>query len=144
MAYKNNFALCNRARRNLDDFYAERNAQRNEISKLEERIAVREGEIDEAENLLSSLAEAAENVGDSVLAVGVDVVAKDVPGAARDGVVAAVKLSSEVARQRQKLADLKRRLANETWQLQAARNKLEIIDRDIRQAISILDANNCR
>ncbi len=78
MADQSNFALCNRARRNPEDFYAERNAQQNEISKLEEQIAVLEGEIAVAENMLSSIAEAAENVGDGVVAVGGDLLARDV------------------------------------------------------------------
>lgn len=144
MGGRGNFAICAQAQQNLDGLYEERNASQDEIARLEQRIAVRSGEIAMAENMLSSIQDAITNVGDGAVSVGADLATGNPGAAARDAIVTAVRLANEEARQQQVISDLRNQLADEDWQLQSERNKLSIIERDISQAVTFLDSNNCR
>ena len=143
MGGRSNLAICAQAQQNLDRLYEERNASQDEIARLEERVAVRNGEIAVAENTLSSIRDAIANVADGVASVGADLATGNPGAAARDTIVTAVRLSNEEARQQQEISDLRSQLADEEWQLQSERNKLSIIERDISQAVTFLDSNNC-
>ena len=94
-----------------------------------------------AENTLSSILDAIENVGSGIAALGLGILRRNPLEAARDGVAAAVNLANEEARQRQETENLRRKLADENWQLQLARENLGSIERRIQQAIYVIHAN---
>lgn len=143
MADRYNLARCTRTRENLKRLRDERKAQLYEISRLEQRLDVRRGEIAEAENTLARIAEAIRQTSDGAIAMGVDILTGDRPGLVRDGVSTAMQLANAEARQRQKVAHLKRQLESDAFDLQAARDKLNNIELDIQRTINFLQSNDC-
>ncbi len=136
--------VCAQARRNLADFYSERTETIAEISQIQERMMLVSGELSEAQNLLSRVEDAIQSVGDGVVAVGVDVLLRDLFGVFRDGLDAAFKLSHLEADQRQKISELFNQLEKDKEKLERAQIGLSIIERDIGQAIDFMRENDCR
>ena len=140
MADRYNFARCTQTRDNLKDLRNQRNEKRRSISRLEERLDVRRGEIAQAENALARLEEAIRYVREGAIVIAVDIVTRDLPGLVRDGVLTAIQLANAETRQRQEVAHLKRQLEKDSFDLQVARNDLELIDLDIQRAINFLQS----
>jgi len=144
MADTSNFARCEQARQNLRDLREERDKQRQRITWLEERLALRRGEIAEAENTLARFEEAAQQTGDGAIAMGIDILAGDMVGLAKDSVLTAIKLSNITAEQRQQVAHLKREQDKDIFDLRTARENLNIIELNIERARNFIQSNGCR
>lgn len=143
MANPSQVNRCMVAEENLDKLEEEQRAQQRLLSRLEEQVDLRRGEVAQSQDRLSRIVEAIDEVAVGAVGAAADILRRDPVSLAGNLIHAAAALSRLRAEQNRRVSGLRRQLDDDTFNAQAARNKLDIISNDIHRTNAFLDSN-CR